>query len=255
MAEPQVATPQPTGEQRLTITDQVELPAVTMAWVTAPAYAPGDAEADVAAGVLAGGKTGRLYEALVHRTGIAQDVSAAQESLRHGSVFSIWATAKPGHTADELEAAIQHELEALATDGPTEAELAAVTTRIRAATIFDLEHPAAVANRLNHYDDYLGDPGYLDRDLQRYAEVDAPDVRRFATDALSRDRRLVVRTEPGEKVLSPDPPAPPAPAGTAPERPPSAEPWRNTVPGGWLYGWLPRRGVRGERCLPLAGAR
>jgi hypothetical protein len=98
--------------------------------------------------VLAGGKTSRLYEALVHRTGIAQDVSATQESLRHGSVFSIWATAKPGHTADEFEAAIQRELDALATDGPTDAELAAVTTRIRAATIFDLEHPAAVANRL-----------------------------------------------------------------------------------------------------------
>ena len=72
------------------------------------------------AGVLAGGKTGRLYEALVYRTRIAQDVSATQESLRHGSVFSIWATAKPGHTADELEAAIQRELDALATDGPTD---------------------------------------------------------------------------------------------------------------------------------------
>jgi zinc protease len=229
--EPRVTAPQPAGEQRLTITDQVELPAVTMAWVTPPAYTPGDAEADVAAGVLAGGKTGRLSEALVHRTGIAQDVSASQESLRHGSVFTIQATAKPGHTADELEAAIQRELDALAADGPTEAELAAVTTRIRAGMIFDLEHPAAVANRLNHYDDYLGDPGYLDRDLRRYAEVDAPDVRRFATDALSRDRRLVVRTEPGEKVLPPDPPTPPVADGTELERPPSAEPWRNTVPG------------------------
>jgi zinc protease len=229
--EPQIATPQPTGEQRLTVTDEVELPAVTMAWVTPPAYTAGDAEADVAAGVLAGGKTGRLYEALVHRTGIAQDVSAAQESLRHGSIFTIWATAKPGHDADELEAAIQRELDGLATDGPTEAELTAVTTRIRAATIFSLEHPAAVANRLNQYDDYLGDPGYLERDLQRYAEVNALDVRRFATDALSRDRRLVVRTEPGEKVLPPDPPALPEPGRTAPERPPSAEPWRNTVPG------------------------
>ena len=180
--------------------------------------------------MLAGGKTGRLYEALVHRTGIAQDVSASQQSLRHGSVFSIRRRRSPGtvptnwRRPSSASSTRSHR-------GPTEAELAAVNTRIRAATIFDLEHPAAVANRLNHYDDYLGDPGYLDRDLQRYAEVDAQDVRRFATDALSRDRRLVVRTEPGEKVLPPDPPAPPAPAGTAPERPPSAEPWRNTVPG------------------------
>jgi zinc protease len=172
--EPRVEIPEPTAEQRLTVTDQVELPAVTMAWVTAPAYAPGDAEADVTAGVLAGGKTGRLYEQLVHRTGSAQDVSAGQQSLRHGSVFTISATAKPGHSAGELEAAIQRELDTLAVDGPTEAELTAVTTRTRAATIFSLEHPAAVANRFNHYADYLGDPGYLDRDLRRYAEVDTP---------------------------------------------------------------------------------
>ncbi|HVH21486.1 MAG TPA: pitrilysin family protein, partial [Pseudonocardia sp.] len=32
--EPQVALPNPTHEQRLTVTDQVELPQVTMAWVT-----------------------------------------------------------------------------------------------------------------------------------------------------------------------------------------------------------------------------
>jgi zinc protease len=247
--EPRVATPQPTGERRLTIGDQVELPAVTMAWVTSPAYAPGDAEAEVTADVLAGGKTGRLYEALVHRTGIAQDVSATQESLRYGSVFSIRATAKPGHTADELEAAIQRELDALAADGPTEAELAAVTTRLRAAAIFDLEHPAAVANRLNQYDDYLGDPGYLDRDLRRYAEVDAPDVRRFATDALSRDRRLVIRTEPGDKVLPPDPPAPPAAGGATPDRAPSAEPWRNTDPG---LGPAARTALPGARRFELA---
>jgi predicted Zn-dependent peptidase len=39
-----------------------------------------------------------------------------------------------------------------------------------------------------------------------------------------------VRTEPGERVLPPDPPAPPDPAETPTQRPPSAEPWRTTVP-------------------------
>jgi zinc protease len=231
--EPQVATPRPTQEQRLTVTDQVELPRVTMDWVTPPAYTPGDAEAQVAASLLGGGKTSRLYEALVHRSGIAQDVSASQQSLRYGSVFSITGTAKPGHSADELEAAIQRELDALAADGPTAAELTAVKAMIRSGTVFDLEHPAGVASLLNHYNHYLGDPGYLNRDLQRYADVDAQDVRRFVTDALPPDRRVVVHTEPGEKVLPPDPPAPPDPATTAAdgERAPSAEPWRNTVPG------------------------
>jgi zinc protease len=231
--EPQVATPRPTQEQRLTVTDQVELPRVTMAWVTPPVYAPGDAEAYVAASLLGGGKTSRLYEALVHRSGIAQDVSASQQSLRYGSVFSIPATAKPGHSADELEAAIQRELDALAADGPTAAELTAVKTTIQAGAIFGLEHPAGVAGLLSQYNHYLDDPAYLNRDLQRYADIDAQQVRRFVTDALQRDRRVVVHTEPGERVLPPDPTTPPDPAEATPGPAPasSAEPWRNTVPG------------------------
>ncbi|HTF46252.1 MAG TPA: pitrilysin family protein [Pseudonocardia sp.] len=227
---PQVATPRLTQERRLTVTDQVELPAVTMAWVTSPIYTPGDAEAGVVASVLGVGKTSRLYETLVHRTGIAQGVSASQRSLSYGSMFTISATAKPGHTADELEAAIQRELDALAADGPTPAELKAVTNGLRAGAVFGLESPAGVADLLNQYNHYLGDPGYLNRDLRRYAAIDTQAVKRFVTEQLPSDRRVVVRTVPGVKVLPPDPPAPPAAAEPEVERAPSAEPWRNTAP-------------------------
>jgi zinc protease len=227
---PQVEAPRSTSERRLTVTDQVELPAVTMAWVTPPAFAPGDAEAGVAAAVLGGGKTSRLFEALVYRTGIAQDVSASQESLGHGSVFTISATAAPGHTADELEAAIQRELDAFAADGPTQEELAAVETMIRSGTVFGLEQPATVAEQLNRYNHYLGDPGYLNKDLQRYGDVTAAGVKAFVVEQLSRERRLVVHTVPGTKVLPPDPPAPAQALAQAATRAPSAEPWRDTVP-------------------------
>jgi zinc protease len=230
--EPQVAIPDPTHEQRLTVTDQVELPAVTMAWVTPSFYAPGDAEADVAAGVLGGGKTSRLYQNLVHRTGIAQDVSASQQSLRYGSVFSISATATPGHTAEELEAAIQKELDALAAGGPSPAELSATTTLLRADALFGLEHPAAVADLVNRYERYFGDPNSLQKDLGRYTGIDAAAVQQFAAQQLTRDRRVVVHTVPGVKVLPPDPPAPPAPAATEPvvPTPDPREDWRNAVP-------------------------
>jgi len=227
---PQVAIPRLAQEHRLTVTDQVELQRVAMAWVTSPIYTPGDAEAGVAASVLGEGKTSRLYETLVHRTGIAQSVSASQMSLSHGSMFTVSATAKPGHTADELEAAIQRELDALAANGPTPTELKAVTTASYARVVFGLESPSEVADLLNKYNHYLGDPGFLNQDLRRSADVDAQAVKRFVTEQLPRDRRVVVRTVPGEKVLPPDPPAPPAAAEPAVERVPSAEPWRNTVP-------------------------
>ena len=228
--KPQIDVPRHTQEQRLTVTDQVELPKVTMGWVTPSVFQPGDAEADMAASALGGGRTSRLYDALVQRTRIAQDVSAAQRSQAYGSAFTISATAAPGHTVEELEAAIQRELDALAADGPTEVELEAVRTGVAAGQILGLEDPAGVADLLNSYNQYVGDPGYLAKDRQRYADVDAADVQEFVAEQLTKDRRVVVQTVPGEKVLPPDPPVPtaaPAPV-TAPVI--SAEPWRTTVP-------------------------
>ncbi len=52
-------------------------------------FTPGDADADIAAGILGGGHSSRLYKALVYDKQIAQDVSAAQQSLSLSSVFRI----------------------------------------------------------------------------------------------------------------------------------------------------------------------
>src|SRR5688572_17314840 len=53
-----------TEVQRKTITDRVQLPRITIAWLTPRHFAPGDAALDVVAGVLAGGRSSRLYKRL-----------------------------------------------------------------------------------------------------------------------------------------------------------------------------------------------
>ena len=96
------ATPKITSERRKTVTARVELPRVYMAWITSAILKPGDADADIAANILGGGRSSRLYKKLVYEKQIAQTVSATQQSLILGSVFQIEATARPGHTVDEL---------------------------------------------------------------------------------------------------------------------------------------------------------
>jgi zinc protease len=87
-------TPPITSERRAVVTDQITLPRVYMAWLTAPVYKPGDAEAGVAANILGGGKASRLYKSLVYEKQICQDVTVAQQSYALGSVFQITATVK-----------------------------------------------------------------------------------------------------------------------------------------------------------------
>src|SRR6202162_2544291 len=157
-------TPPITAERRVVIHDQVELPRVYMGWLTSPIFKPGDADADLASAILGGGKSSRLYKKLVYEKQIALDVSASQQSLVLGSIFEIVVTARPGHTAEEIEKAIEEEVETLRKDGPTPAELERAQNGIETRTIQGLERLGGfggIAGRVNEYNHYLGAPGSL----------------------------------------------------------------------------------------------
>ena len=62
-------------------------------------------------------------------------MNASQYSLTLGSVFSIDATARPGHTTAELEKAIDEELAKLATTPPSEDELTRARNTLRDAAL------------------------------------------------------------------------------------------------------------------------
>src|SRR5262245_62084807 len=155
-------TPKLTAERRVVVKDRVELPKVYMAWITSPFYKPGDADADVASTILGGGKSSRLYKSLVYEKQIAQSVTAQQNSLMLGSVFSIEATARPGHTAEELEKAIDEQVTKLRDAGPDANEVDRARNVIETRMVQGLENLGGfggVADRLNEYNQYLGDTG------------------------------------------------------------------------------------------------
>jgi len=229
-------TPKITAERRKVVTARVELPRVYMAWITSPIFKPGDADADIAARILGGGRSSRLYKKLVYERQIAQDVSAQQYSLMLGSIFQIDATARPGHTVEELEKAIDEELAAFR-DTPTEArEIDRARNGIETSIIGGLERLGGfggIADRLNSYNHYLGDPGYLQQDIQRYRSVTASTLQAFAREQLAPNARVVMHVVPGQPAPLPQVASPP-PAKTTPgegaESINEDEPWRNEMP-------------------------
>ena len=55
-------TPRVTSERRAVVPSRVELPRVYMTWLTPPIFKPGDADAEVAASILGGGRSSRLLQ-------------------------------------------------------------------------------------------------------------------------------------------------------------------------------------------------
>jgi zinc protease len=213
VAAPKVETPSITSERRVVVPDRVELPRVYMGWLTPPAYQAGDAELTVLGQILAGGKSSRLYKSLVYERQIAQEAHAAQYANALTSIFVIDVTARPGHTSRELEEAVDAELKALRDSGPSEREVERARNTIETAMLSGVEKlgGTGLADHLNHYNQYTGDPGYLPKDLERVRRVSAADVQRAARTWLQQRARAVVEGVPGKPEPGPDLPAPPAP--------------------------------------------
>ncbi|MGO9404262.1 MAG: M16 family metallopeptidase [Terriglobales bacterium] len=190
--------------RRVTLTDRVELPQVNKAWLTAPIFRLGDAEADVLAHILGGGRASRLYQRLVYEKQIAQDAGAYLQSMMLGSVFMLVATAKPGVAIEDLEKALQNELAELQSKGPTSEELERAKNSIETQFVLALEQSggmSGVADRLNTYNHYLGSPDYVTQDLARYDAVTPADVQHIACQ-LTEDTSITVVGVPGPKVLN-----------------------------------------------------
>ena len=192
------------SQKRITVSDTVELPRVFMGWITPSIFKPGYAESDLLAQLLGGGKSSRLYKSLVYDKQIAQDVTVTEQNLLLGSVFEVQATCKPGTKPEDLEKAIDDELAKLRTEGPSQAELDRARNVIETKRIEGLERLGGfggVADTLNMYNHYLGDPGYLAKDLEHYNRATVADLKRVANEELTPNKSAVVYGVPGNKVI------------------------------------------------------
>ncbi len=194
-------TPAITSERRAVVTDQVELPRVYMGWITPPVFQKGDAESNLFSQILGGGKSSRLYKSLVYEKQIAQDVSTSTEETRLGSIFELIVTAKPEVRPEDLEKAIDAELAKLQAEGPSAAEVERARNVTETALVRGLERTNGVANRLNYYNQFLGNPDYFSKDLARFDAVTPAEIKQTAQTIFKKDARAVVYAVPGKKVI------------------------------------------------------
>ena len=192
-------TPPLSSETRLFLEDRVELPRLYLAWLTVPMFAPGDADLDLAADILANGKTSRLYRRLVFEQRIATDVSATQNSREIAGFVQVAATAAPGRSLAEIEAVIVDEIQKMAADGPTEDEVERGRVQSEAQFMFRLQTVGGFggkSDQLNAYNTFLGDPGFFDRDLTRYRTVTTSSLKEATARHLNHARRVALSIVP-----------------------------------------------------------
>ena len=160
--------------KRLVFEDRVELARLYLAWHSPAMFEAGDAELDLAADLIAHGKTSRLYRLLVYEKQIAADVIAYQHSRELSGVFQIAATAVPGVPLSDLYDVILATIGEVAAGHPTVEECERARAQTAAQFVYRIQTIGGFggkSDQLNAYNVFRGTPGFFNEDRARYDEA------------------------------------------------------------------------------------
>jgi predicted Zn-dependent peptidase len=144
---------------------------------------PDDAVYDMIASILSDGRTARLYKSVVEQKQLAfsVDVSSGFPGNRYSNLMLVSAQTAPGHTVEEVAAAIDIEVERLKTEPVSAEELDQVKTQTRAGLLQTLASNQGMASLLPEYEAKTGSWRNLFEELKKIEAVTADDVQRVAS--------------------------------------------------------------------------
>jgi len=192
-----------TGTHRVEAQDRVPQPRLYRSWNVPQSSTRDEALLDLAAQVLGGGKTSRLYERLVYRDQLATSVSAENDAMEIAGSFAIEATAKPGIELPRVERAADEELRRFIKDGPTQDELQLAKTRILANAVRVVERVGGFGGKsdlLARCQTFVGNPDCYKQSLQWVKDATPAQVREAAATWLA-DGDLILTIAPYPSTL------------------------------------------------------
>jgi len=165
----------------------------------------------VAASILGGGESGRLYQKLVKDKEVASNIFCFQDGRAGPSKFEIVATVRPGKTPEEVDGLISEEIARLISEPVTDRELLRARTAIRRSVLIPRESVLSIAIALADSTALYNDPGRINTEPEKRLAVSAADIQKAAKTYLRAANRAVV-------VSVPAAPAAARPAAPKPEK-------------------------------------
>ena len=190
-----------TGALRRTVTDKNATLAASVAFFRVPEEAHEDHPAvELLSNILGQGESSRLNRAVVRE---AKAAAAAQTLGLYGptrgpNALAVLAIANQGVAVDSVEKLVAAQIQRIAAEGVTEAELSKAKNSFRSSKIMERESALNVAESVHYAETFLGDPLKVNTDLARYGAVTVADIKRVAAKYLQTANSLVLMIVPPE---------------------------------------------------------
>ena len=212
-------TPEPPqrGERRVTLKRPGTTGEVLVGYHVPETGQPDHYVLDVISQILSGGRSARLYQALVEK-GIAQSASGNDSDNKDPYLMVFDGTPSAGVTNTAVETALEAEIAKLQTTPVTAGELARAITQTEATFIYQNDSVSGQANDLGAYA-VIGLPHYRATYLNKIRAVTAADIQRAAKTYFTADNRTVAYFDPQ-----------PVPAGAIPPPPPVTDNFGSAKP-------------------------
>lgn len=159
---------------------------------------PDNATYDAIASILSNGRTSRLYSSLIQD----QQVALYAEGFngfpgdRYPNLMLFYGLTAPGHSVDEVQAALHAEIERITTEPVSEVELDRAKTQARASLLRSLNSNSGMASSLVDYQAKTGDWRNLFEQLKAIDAVTAEDIQRVARATFTNQNRTIARLLP-----------------------------------------------------------
>ena len=201
--------PEQTGERRVTLKKEAQLPYLAMGYRVPNLREPDSYALEVMATILSEGKSSRLHQSLVREKRLVFSADADYSLLsRDPSLFYLAANPLPGKDVAEIEKALDQEVERLRKEPVGERELEKAKNQLEASFVFAQDSLFYQAMLLARYEISSGWRA-LDDYLPSIRKVSPEDIQRVAKRYLVPEYRTV-------GILVPLPPREGKPAPTGP---------------------------------------
>jgi predicted Zn-dependent peptidase len=198
--------PKQTGERRAIVRFKAE-PRLAMGFHKPTAPHRDDYVLDLVDLIFSAGRTSRMYRQLVEQRQLAVSVNTSNglPGIRYDNLFTVFATPRHPHTADEVEAAVLEELERLKREEVGGRDIQKVKNQLEAQFLRGLRSNSGLASQLTYYQAGLGDWRYITRYLKVIESISAVDIQRVAEKYFTAENRtLVTLLSPQEPASAPE---------------------------------------------------
>jgi zinc protease len=190
-------------EQRIVVQDQqAPAPAVYVAYRVPPAKDLRGPIVSLLGDIMGGGRSSRLYDALVRRQQVATNVAGFNFGLADGADMLVFtATGKPGASADSLERALLVELAGASSFTQPELERARASERF--AFVDGLQTTGGFGGRADRLAEgwtFFHDPNHVNKVLGEFDRVTLADLNALAHERLVSTNRAILVYVPAKKV-------------------------------------------------------